>query len=168
MEEATQEKHVLTILVSNKPGVLIRIALIFSRRGYNIHCLVTHPTHDPTRSVITITSFGDRVVMIQILKQLNKLVDVIHASDRTSDKTVQRELALVKVAFTEQNRSDILLLIKSFNTSIVDISNKSIIISFSGTELELDPLEALLSKFGIIEIIRTGSLVMLRGDNLST
>lgn len=164
----TDIKRIITVLVSNKPGVLIRIALVFSRRGYNIHGLVTHPTHDPARSVITITAKGRKEVMDQILKQLNKLVDVIHASDRTEDNTVKRELALIKIRFNEENRSDILLLTKAFNCNIVDISKNSIVISFSGTEIELNPFEDLLAKFGIIEIIRTGSILMVRGEELST
>ncbi len=163
-----QERRIITVLVSNKPGVLIRIALVFSRRGYNIHGLVTHPTHDPTKSVITITAKGKKEVMNQILKQLNKLIDVIHASDRTYDNTVKQELALIKINFNENTRKDILLIAQSFKCEIVDISHESITLSFSGTELELDPLENLLASFGIIEIIRTGSIVMIRGNTLTT
>ena len=162
------EKRIITVLVSNKPGVLIRIALVFSRRGYNIHGLVTHPTHDPTKSVITITAQGKKEVMDQILKQLNKLVDIIHASDRTYDNTVKQELALIKIKFNEQTRTDILAIVQSFKCEIVDITDKSITLSFSGTKLELDPFENLLSTFGIIEIIRTGSIIMIRGNELTT
>lgn len=163
------EKHIISLLVNNKPGVLIRISLVFARRGYNIDSLVTHPTHDPKYSMITIGASGNQKSLTLILKQLFKLVDVIEAKDRNNDEVVTQELAMVKCKFgTPSERSSILHIANSLNYKIIDISNTAIIFSCIGSSIELDSIEEVFASYGIIEIIRTGAIVMVRGSQRTT
>ncbi len=157
-------RTVLTLLVNNQPGVLIRIALVFARRSYNIDSLITHPTHDKKFSIITISARGEEKVLGQILKQLNKLVDVIHAVDRTHDDSVQLEMSLMKIKLTVGNRSDVLHLANTLECTIVDISSHTIILSCMAKEDRLNSIEKIMESYGIIEVIRTGTVLMLRGS----
>jgi acetolactate synthase-1/3 small subunit len=102
------DKHTISLYVANKPGVLIRIALVFARRGYNIDSLVVSEGHDPSFSHMTISATGDRKTLDQILKQLNKLVDVVHAKDHTEDTVIEREMALVKIKCPAEKRAEVL------------------------------------------------------------
>ncbi len=120
---STYRKHVISMYVSNKPGVLIRIALVFARRGYNIDSLVVSEGHDPAFSHMTITARGEEQGLSQILSQLNKLVDVVHAKDHTSDDIVRRELALIKVRCAAGSRAEILQVVQMFQCEMLHLTD---------------------------------------------
>lgn len=162
------QKHIISLFVNNKPGVLIRIALAFARRGYNIDNLVTHPTHNSKFSMITIGASGDEKSLALILKQLYKIVDVIHAKDRSRESIVTQELALIKCQLTLENRAEILHVIKSFDGQVVDMSPNSIIFSCVGDSIRLDSITEIFDPYNIVEVIRTGTILMLRGENPTT
>ncbi|MFW6313889.1 MAG: acetolactate synthase small subunit, partial [Spirochaetota bacterium] len=115
------EKHTISLYVANKPGVLIRIALVFARRGYNIDSLVVSAAPDPDFSTMNIVASGDRKTLDQILKQLNKLVDVVHATDRTNDDVIHREMALMKIHCEPELRGEVLQLAKALDCDTVDL-----------------------------------------------
>jgi acetolactate synthase-1/3 small subunit len=152
--------HTISLLVSNKPGVLLRISLIFSRRGYNIESLVVSPTLDGDFSRMTITARGDRSILEQIIKQASKLVDVVHATEHQDQTAVQKELALIKVKVTAETTSQILQVIDHFKAVTVDLTADSVIIQTTGSTEKLDAMMAFLSTYGIIEVVRTGKIVM--------
>jgi len=157
-------KHTLSLFVSNKPGVLIRIALVFARRGYNIDSLVVSESPDPAFSSMNIVATGDSATLDQIIKQLNKLVDVIHARDRTGEDIIERELALVKIRCAPEVRTDILQIAQAFNSDIVDLSDKSVTVQVSGKTEKLDAVNKIFESYGILETMRTGKLLMTRGE----
>ncbi len=157
------KKHIISILVDNQAGVLIRVSLVFARRSYNIDSLVTHPTQNHKFSIITITVRGESSTIAQIIKQLNKLIDVICVTDTRDVPSVQLEMTLMKVRCNEQTRIDILHIFRSMNCSIVDVSKDAIIVSCVGDEARLNALENILESYGIIETIRTGAVLMARG-----
>ena len=157
------ESHAISLLVSNKPGVLIRVALVFGRRGYNIDSLVVSPTHDPRFSRMTIVASGDLPTLWQIIKQLNKLVDVIHAHDHTGEIVVERELALIKVKCPADQRTEILQITEHFKGDTVDLTEDTIMIQVTGSSEMLDSMMVMLEKFSIIETVRSGKLIMARG-----
>ncbi len=158
------KKHTISLFVNNKPGVLIRIALLFARRGYNIDSLVVSPSTDERFSIMTITASGDEKVLDQILKQLNKLVDVVHATDHTGEDLVQRELALIKVNCKPEERAELLQLAHALQCQTVDLSETSITLEITGKTEKLDNVERVLQRYGLIELIRTGRVIMVRGD----
>jgi acetolactate synthase small subunit len=164
--KATTEEHKATIglLVNDRPGVLVRIAQCFARRGYNIENLVVSPAHIPQCSRMTITSLGPGDELQQIILQLNKLVDVIHAKDHSDSDALTRELALFKVGCSVVERSEILQITEVFRGKTVDISEDTITIEATGTSDKMNALESLLGKFDLKEMIRTGKVVMARGD----
>lgn len=155
--------HTISLLVANKPGVLVRIALVFARRSYNIDSLVVSPSFNEKYSRMTITAQGDPETLEQIIKQANKLVDVIHASEHSDTQSVHNELALMKIKFTPANKPIIQKLLKKFNATILDMTGNIMIISQSGTTSELDELESSLKKYHLIEMVRTGKIAMVRG-----
>lgn len=155
--------HTISLLVANKPGVLVRIALVFARRSYNIDSLVVSPSFNEKYSRMTITAQGDPETLEQIIKQANKLVDVIHASEHSDTQSVHNELALMKIKFTPANKPIIQKLLKKFNAAILDMTGNIMIISQSGTTSELDELESSLKKYHLIEMVRTGKIAMVRG-----
>jgi len=156
--------HTISILVANKPGVLVRVALVFARRAYNIDALSVSPAFDPRYSRMTITAQGDPETLDQIIKQASKLIDVIHAEEHSGKDAVHRELALLKIKLTPANKAIIIKLAGKFNTHIVNRDSKAILIEQTGTTEELDEFEALVKKYGIIEMVRSGKLVMARGS----
>ncbi len=158
------KKHTISLLVSNKPGVLIRIALVFARRGYNIDSLVVSPSQDPAFSVMNIMATGESKTLDQILKQLNKLVDVIHARDRTGENIIERELAIVKVRCAPEARTDILQIAQAFSGEIVDLSDKSVTLQVAGTTEKLDAVNKIFEPYGVMESVRTGKILMARGE----
>jgi acetolactate synthase-1/3 small subunit len=164
-EQPKKNIHTISLLVANKPGVLVRIALVFARRNYNIDSLVVSPAFNEKFSRMTITAQGDPATLEQIIKQANKLVDVIHASEHNDADAVHNELALMKVKVTPSTKLIILKLIKKFNTSIIDTAGNIIIIAQAGTTLELNELEADLKKHHLLEIVRTGKVAMARGHD---
>lgn len=161
-------KHTVSLLVANKPGVLIRIALVFARRGYNIDSLVVSAGSDPNYSIMNIVASGDRTVLTQILKQLNKLIDVIAAHDRTGDDIIQEELALFKIACTPANRTEILQLGQALDCEVVDVTDSTVIMLLHGTTEKLDSAGSVLRNYGIIELVRTGKILMSRGEELTS
>ena len=162
MTNITQRKniHTVSLLVANKPGVLVRCAQVFARRGFNIDSLVVSPSVNPKYSRMTITAQGDPGTLDQIIKQSAKLIDVIHASEHTGVDSVTREFALFKVP--SKHKSAVKKLIKN-HAHLVEDSNGAIIIGKTGTTDQLDDLEDALKKFGIIEMVRSGKLVMAIG-----
>ncbi|MBI2503875.1 MAG: acetolactate synthase small subunit [Candidatus Latescibacteria bacterium] len=157
------EKNTIGLLVNDQPGVLMRISQVFARRGYNIESLVVSPAHLPRTSHMTITCTGPEDVLHQIILQLNKLVDVIHAKDHTDDQAVTRELALFKVGCSVPERTEILQIAEAFRGKTVDISEETITLESTGTSEKMDALESLLGKFDLREMVRTGKVVMARG-----
>ena len=161
--ESNQKTTTIGLLVNDRPGVLVRISQVFSRRGYNIASLVVSPAHVSNTSRMTITSSGPADVLHQIILQLNKLVDVIHARDHTDDQAVTRELALFKVGCTVAERTEVLQITEVFRGKTIDISEETITIEATGTTEKMNALESLLSKFDLKEMVRTGKVVMARG-----
>ncbi|MCZ7398902.1 MAG: acetolactate synthase small subunit [Candidatus Methanoperedens sp.] len=156
-------KHTLAILVENKPGVLTRVAGLFSRRGFNIESLAVGVTENADTSRITIVVSGDDHVLEQVEKQLNKLIDVIRVSDIPPDESVSRELALIKVGVDSTTRAEVMQIVDVFRAKIVDVGIKSLVIEVTGDEGKINAMEQLLRHFGIKEMVRTGKIAMNRG-----
>ena len=157
-------KHTLAVIVENKPGVLTRVATLFRRRCYNIDSLTVGTTENPGISRMTIVVEGDNKVIEQVTKQLYKLVDVIKVIDITSARTVDRELVLIKVKADNNMRAEIVQLVDIFRARIVDIGRNSLIIEATGDRGKIDALEDSFRPFGIIELVRTGKVAMMRGS----
>lgn len=160
----SDKKHVISLLVSNKPGVLIRIALVFARRGYNIDSLVVSEETDPHFSRMTITATGDSEILVQIINQLNKLIDVISAKDYTEIDSIERELSLLKIDCPPEKRADIFPLVDVFKGKIVDIGSQTITFEVSGPSERMEAVKTTFASYGIREIVRTGKVLMTRGD----
>ncbi len=155
--------HTISVYVANKPGVLVRCAQVFARRAYNIDALVVSPGLNPKYSRMTITASGDPAILDQIIKQTAKLIDVLHVFEHTSTDAVDREYALMKVKVkSPASKAAIKKLIKN-RAHVLDDSEGALILGQSGTTEECDVLEAQLNKYGIIEMVRSGKLVMARG-----
>ena len=157
-------KHVLSVLVENKSGVLSRVIGLISRRGFNIDSLSVGPTEDPTRSRITIIVDADPVAYEQITKQLNKLVCVFKLSDLTNDAYIERELVLFKVNAPAERRSEVIEIANLFRSNIVDVGKSSLTIEATGSESKLQGMEDLLRAYGIKEITRTGKIAISRNS----
>ncbi|MCQ2106115.1 MAG: acetolactate synthase small subunit [Fibrobacter sp.] len=157
--------HSISLLVANRPGVLVRISLVFSRRGYNIDSLVVSPTLDPNFSRMNIVAHGNPEILMQIIKQLEKLVDVVQAKDHTNMNVVEKELALIKVRCAPEQRTEILQLCDHFKAVTVDMTENSMIIQITGNSDKIDAMKSLCQKFEIVEYIRTGKVIMLRGED---
>jgi acetolactate synthase I/III small subunit len=156
-------RHSLSLYVSNKPGVLNRITQVFSRRGYNIDSLVVSETQDPRFSRMNIVASGDRETLEQILKQLNKLVDVIHAKDYSFEDVIQKELVLFKIDCTAEVRTEALQICDAFKARTVDLSADTLTVEVTGTTEKLDAMKTMFEPFGIRELVRTGKVLMARG-----
>ncbi|PWB54343.1 MAG: acetolactate synthase small subunit [Candidatus Methanoperedenaceae archaeon] len=156
-------KHTLAILVENKPGVLTRVAGLFSRRGFNIESLAVGVTENLDISRITIVVSGDDNILEQVEKQLNKLIDVIRVSDIPAQDSVNRELALIKVGVDSTTRAEVMQIVDIFRAKIVDVGIKSLVIEVTGDESKINAIEQLLRQFGIREMVRTGKIAMNRG-----
>lgn len=156
-------KHTLSVLVENQPGVLARIAGLFSRRGYNIDSLAVGRTENPALARMTIVVDGDDRVIQQVSKQLSKLVDVIHVRDITEEPIVDRELILIKVNAEPARRGEIMQIVDIFRAHIVDIGRNSLIIECTGDEGKINAIQDSLEPFGIREVVRTGRIAMMRG-----
>lgn len=156
--------HTLSVYVANKPGMLARIAHVFARRGYNIDSLVVSPSVDGRYSRMTIAAKGSADGLDQIIKQVRKLVDVIHCTDHAMDDSVVRELALIKVGAGAEMRSEALQVSEHFGCKTVDLTETSMIVMATGNSEKLDACIGMLQKFGIIELVRTGKVLMARGD----
>ena len=157
-----KDKHVLSILVDNKPGVLSRISGLFSGRGYNIESLCVAETTDPLVSRVTIVTKAELPVIEQIEKQLNKLINVIKVNDFTDKKYVEREMALIKVQAKPEDRADILRMVDIFRCKVVDVSQEHYTLEVTGNEEKMSAILNLLKPIGIKEIARTGVIALFR------
>jgi acetolactate synthase-1/3 small subunit len=155
-------RHTISVLVENKFGVLVRIAGLFSGRGFNIDTLNVAPTQDETQSRMTIVVKGDEAVLEQIIKQLNKLVDVIKVQDFREGEYVDRELVLVKVGADAKTRPEIMQICDIFRAKIVDVAHKNLTIEITGTDSKVTAFLELMGPFGIRELTRTGKIAMSR------
>lgn len=164
MQANDKMSHTLSVFVANKPGVLARIAQVFSRRGFNIDSLVVSPSVEGGFSRMTITTSGDPAMLTQIICQVQKLVDVLHCVDHTGEDAVVKELALIKVAIGSDTRTEALQIADHFGAKTVDLTETSIILQITGNSDKLDAMIKLLKKFKVIELVRTGKVVMARGD----
>ena len=158
-----QRRHILVVLVTDRPGVLNRVASLMRARNFNIDSLAVSRTDREGLSRMTITLHGDDVNVEQAAKQLYKLVDVVKVRDVTSDPIVEHELAFIKVRATEANRGEIVRLVELGKGRVVDLAEGSVIVEATGTEREIDELVGLLRSYGIKELVRTGAVVMSRG-----
>ena len=165
MTSIIKKAHSISLLVANRPVVLVRIALVFSRRGYNIDSLVVSPTLNPNFSRMNIVARGNPDILMQIIKQLEKLVDVIQAKDHTNMSVVEKELALIKVRCIPEQRTELLQLCDHFKAITIDMTETSMIIQTTGNTDKIDAMKSLCRKFEIVEYIRTGKVIMLRGED---
>ncbi len=157
-------KHTLVALVTDRPGVLNRMASLFRRRNFNIDSIAVGHSEQPDLSRMTIVVDGDAAKVEQIRKQLDKVVDVVKIFDITDDKTVARELALIKVKSTASTRSEIIQIVDIFRASIIDVASDSVTVEVTGDEDKVNSLLELLRGFGIKEVARTGRIALTRGE----
>ena len=161
---AAPPMHTISILVRNKPGVLVRCALVFSRRGYNIDSLVVSPDlTDGEFSRMTITCTGDPETLEQIIKQVTKLIDVVHAIDHTGQAVIETEIALVKLKCRVNQRTEILQVAEHYKAKVVDYGSESLTLRVYGESEKLDSFVALLRPYDVVELVRSGKILMARG-----
>ena len=152
--------HTISVLVENKFGVLARVAGLFSGRGYNISSLTVNETQDPSISKMTIVTSGDDDVLEQIDKQLNKLIDVLKVTDLTGSEFIERELALIKVRATRENKSEIIQTTEIFGGKIISVHQDELGIEIQGEADKIENFLSLMKDFGIIEVARTGRVAI--------
>jgi acetolactate synthase-1/3 small subunit len=155
-------RHTISVLVENKFGVLTRVAGLFSGRGYNIDTLNVGPTHDSELSRMTIVTHGDESTLEQIVKQLNKLPDVIKVQHFRAGESVDRELVLVKVGVDSRSRAEVMQITDIFRAKIVDVQPKSLTIEITGNDSKVEKFLTLMNSFGVQEITRTGQVALPR------
>jgi len=158
------KKHTLVALVSDRPGVLNRVASLFRRRGFNIDSIAVGHSETAGISRMTLVVDGSNTSVEQVRKQLDKVADTVKVSDITGDDTVARELSLIKVRTTASTRSEIIEIVNIFRANIVDVASDSLTIEVTGDEDKIDSLLSLLRGFGIKEMARTGRIAMTRGE----
>ena len=159
----TGRKHILSILVENKPGVLTRIAGLFARRGFNIDTLAVGPTDDDTISRITLTLDGALHPIDQVTKQLHKLVNVLKIRDMEPEETIAREMAMFKVSAAVENRGEIMQFAEIFRATIVDVSRRTMTIEVTGSAEKIEAFERMIRPHGLVEMVRTGEIAIARG-----
>ncbi|MCW3062860.1 MAG: acetolactate synthase, small subunit [Solirubrobacterales bacterium] len=159
----TGRKHLLSILVENKPGVLSRVTGLFARRGFNIDTLAVGPTDDPSLSRITLTLDGALHPIDQVTKQLHKLINVLKIRDLEPDETLARELALFKISADGAQRAEITQLVEIFRGKIVDVNRRAMVVEITGTQDKIEAFERLVRPFGLVEMARTGEIAISRG-----
>ena len=155
-------RHTISVLVENKFGVLTRVAGLFSGRGYNIDTLNVAPTQQANTSRMTIVTVGDDATLDQIVKQLNKLVNVLEVHDFRESEFIDRELVLVRVSVNAKSRAEIMQMTDIFRAKIVDVQPKSLTIEITGDESKLDKFLRLMDSFGVLELSRTGKIALAR------
>lgn len=161
---SNEEKHVLSALVENKPGVLSRVTGLISRRGFNIESLSVGPTEDPTMSRVTAIVIADDIAYEQITKQLHKLISVHKITDLTDEAAIERELVLYKVNAAPERRNEIIEIANIFRAKIVNVGRTSLTIEATGDDSKLKGLEDLIRAYGIKETVRTGKIAMSRNS----
>ncbi|MDR2884186.1 MAG: acetolactate synthase small subunit [Deferribacteraceae bacterium] len=163
------KKHIITLVVENKFGALARVSGLFSGRGYNIESLTVNETEKPGLSNMTIITSGDDPVIEQIIKQLRKLVNVLRVRDVTSlPEHIEREMALVKIHVMPKQRAEHFGIIEAFRARVIDMTHDSMIVEISGSEEKISSYVELVRPYGLIEVIRTGVLAMLKGSTVTT
>lgn len=155
--------HTLSVLVENKPGVLARISGLFARRGFNIESLAVGASDDPSVARMTIVVAADGKPLEQVTKQLDKLINVLRIAELSRSASVERELALIKVAIAGGNRAAVLEIVKIFRARVIDVDADAVVVEATGAPDKVDALEQLLVPFGIVEIARTGTVALARG-----
>ena len=156
--------HTISILVRNKPGVLVRVALVFARRGYNIESLVVSAdVENGDFSRMTITCSGDPQTLEQIIKQMTKLIDVVHAFDHTGQAVYETEVGLVKLKCKVSERTEILQIAELYSAKVVDYGMDSLILRIVGAHEKLDVFLDLLRNYHVVELVRSGKILMARG-----
>jgi acetolactate synthase I/III small subunit len=159
-------RHVISILVENEFGVLARVAGLFSGRGFNIESLCVAETLEPHLSAMTIVTTGSDSILEQVLKQLNKLINVIKVTDFKDTEYVSREMVLVKVRAEEKTREELLRMVEIFRGRVIDVSPKTYTLEITGNEEKIAAFLNLVKPLGIKEIVRTGQIAMVRGDRI--
>lgn len=160
------QKHTIAVLVENQFGVLCRVAGLFSARAFNIDSLTVGETQDPGVSRMTVVARGDERVVQQIVRQLDKLIDVIKIEILSSESSIDRELVLIKVKSDLSNRNDLMQVVNNFRGKIVDVQEHSMTLEATGTEAKIDAMLELLKSFGLIEVVRTGKIAISRNAPL--
>jgi acetolactate synthase I/III small subunit len=160
-------RHLVSLYVANKFGVLNRVALVFARRGFNIDSLVVSEAFDPAFSHMNIVATGDEKTIGHIIRQLNKLVDVVHAVDNTGKDVIQRELAMVKVRCSPEKRAEVLDVVHTFKGQVVDLAEKALTVQVTGDSEKVDALHKMLERYGVIEMVRTGKVIVARGEEVT-
>jgi acetolactate synthase I/III small subunit len=158
----SDQRHTIGILVQNQPGVLSRISGLFSGRGFNIECLTASETNEAGLTRITIVTTGDQHILEQIVKQLNKLVNVIKVFDFSEMEFVDREMALIKVRADQQTRAEVLRIVDIFRAKVVDVSPQFYTLEVTGNDSKISAILELLGQIGIVEIARTGKVALAR------
>jgi acetolactate synthase-1/3 small subunit len=158
-----ETRHVISVLVENKPGVLARIAGMFSGRSFNIHSLAVAPTLDTDYSRMTIVTHGSQQIIEQIIKQLRKLINVVKVQDLTSGDYVDREMILIRVKATAGKRAEVLRITDIFRGKVVDVTHDTITLEVSGAQGKIDAILELLAPVGIMDLIRAGTIAIPRG-----
>lgn len=161
-DPSSRDLHTISLLVRDAPGVLVRVAMVFSRRGYNIESLVVSPAARHGFSRMTVTCSGDPAILEQMIKQLAKLVDVVHAIDHTASDRFETEIALVKLRCAGEERREALEIAEHFNAKVVDYAAESLILRVYGSSDKLDAMIDLFDEEAIIELVRSGKIVMTR------
>ena len=155
--------HTLSVLVEDKPGVLARVAALFSRRGFNIQSLAVGPTEQKNMSRMTIVVTAEETPLEQITKQLNKLINVIKIVEQEDTNMVARELALIKVRADAGSRSQVIEAVNLFRAKIIDVSNESLTVEATGTQEKLEALLRILEPYGVREMVQSGVVALSRG-----
>ncbi len=162
-QPSTTVTHTLSVLVEDKPGVLARVAALFSRRGFNIQSLAVGPTDQKNMSRMTIVVTAEETPLEQITKQLNKLINVIKIVEQEDDNMVARQLALIKVRTEPGTRSQVIEAVNLFRAKIIDVSNESLTVEATGTQGKLEALLRVLEPYGIRESVQSGVVALSRG-----
>ena len=165
--ETKKELHTISLLVRDAPGVLVRVAMVFSRRGYNIESLVVSPGARAGFSRMTATCSGDASILEQMIKQLAKLVDVVHALDHTLSDRYETEIALIKIQCDNESRREVLDVAEHFNAKVVDYNVDSLILRVYGGSDKLDAMISIFEDQDVLELVRSGKIVMARGMDIT-
>ncbi len=160
-----EKRHIVSVLVQNQPGVLVRVASMFSRREFNIDSLAVGVTQSPEYSRMTVVIHGDEAVISQMIKQLEKLLEVVAVQLLKADSAVYRGMTLLKVKAEEHNRLDVLKIAEIFRAKVVDVQKATLIFEITGDDEKIDAFTRLLSPYGILETIRTGLIGLERGEH---
>ncbi len=159
-------RHTISVLVEDKPGVLARVASLFSRRGFNIDSLAVGPTEVPGVSRMTIVVAVERLPLEQITKQLHKLIDVLKIIELDSDDSVMRELVLMKVRVDDRNRSQVIETVQLFRAKVVDVAANTLTVEATGSRDKLNALLHMLEPYGIVELVQSGMVALGRGNKV--